>query len=197
MTWPNVNVSQKNRFNGTTNDVERVILFVGYGDTNIGKTQSLNTGSDLDKALGDKDSPLKNMVAAAANNAGQNWFAYVHVLAEPDKEAEGYKPDEDWMNAVKMAQSVASVEGVFLVFDTDEVATINRATEMRITLQANYGRFIWFGLAIGGPKQGEAWADYVTRLAQLQDGIASPGVQLVPRLWGNEPGVLAGRLCNR
>ncbi len=68
---------------------------------------------------------------------------------------------------------------------------------MRITLQANYGRFIWFGLAIGGPKQGEAWADYVTRLAQLQDGIASPGVQLVPRLWGNEPGVLAGRLCNR
>ncbi|MFX5960814.1 DUF2586 family protein, partial [Acinetobacter baumannii] len=52
MTWPNVNVSQKNRFNGTTNDVERVILFVGYGDTNIGKTQSLNTGSDLDKALG-------------------------------------------------------------------------------------------------------------------------------------------------
>ncbi|EFC5602450.1 DUF2586 family protein, partial [Escherichia coli] len=176
MTWPNVNVSQKNRFNGTTNDVERVILFVGYGDTNIGKTQSLNTGSDLDKALGDKDSPLKNMVAAAANNAGQNWFAYVHVLAEPDKEAEGYKPDEDWMNAVKMAQSVASVEGVFLVFDTDEVATINRATEMRITLQANYGRFIWFGLAIGGPKQGEAWADYVTRLAQLQDGIASPGV---------------------
>lgn len=53
------------------------------------------------------------MVAAAANNAGQNWFAYVHVLAEPDKEAEGYKPDEDWMNAVKMAQSVASVEGVF------------------------------------------------------------------------------------
>ncbi|EEU5059153.1 DUF2586 family protein [Escherichia coli] len=197
MTWPNVNVSQKNRFNGTTNDVERVILFVGYGDTNIGKTQSLNTGSDLDKALGDKDSPLKNMVAAAANNAGQNWFAYVHVLAEPDKEAEGYKPDEDWMNAVKIAQSVASVEGVFLVFDTDEVATINRATEMRITLQANYGRFIWFGLAIGGPKQGEAWADYVTRLAQLQDGIASPGVQLVPRLWGNEPGVLAGRLCNR
>ncbi|EDD0713807.1 DUF2597 family protein [Salmonella enterica] len=26
MTWPNVNVSQKNRFNGTTNDVERVTI---------------------------------------------------------------------------------------------------------------------------------------------------------------------------
>ncbi|EAR9427675.1 DUF2586 family protein [Salmonella enterica] len=197
MTWPNVNVSQKNRFNGTTNDVERVILFVGYGDTNIGKTQSLNTGSDLDKALGDKDSPLKNMVAAAANNAGQNWFAYVHVLAEPDKGSEGYKPDEDWMNAVKQAQSVASVEGVVLAFDTADAATINRATEMRVTLQASFGRFIWFALAVGGPEKDEAWSDYVTRLATLQDGIASPGVQLVPRLWGNEPGVLVGRLCNR
>jgi hypothetical protein len=27
---------------------------VGYGDTNTGKTQALNTGSDLDKALGEK-----------------------------------------------------------------------------------------------------------------------------------------------
>ncbi|RNM52898.1 DUF2586 family protein, partial [Salmonella enterica] len=31
----------------------------------------------------------------------------------------------------------------------------------------------------------------------LQQGIAEKSVQLVPRLWGNEPGVLAGRLCNR
>lgn len=184
MTWPTVNVSQKNRYNGTTNDVERVILFVGYGDTNIGKTQSLNTDSDLDKALGDKDSLLKSIVAAAANNAGQNWFAYVHVLGQPDTEAEGYKPDDDWMNAVKQAQSVASVEGILLAFDTTDKATINRATEMRVTLQASFGRFIWFALAVGGPEKDEAWSDYVTRLAEIQDGIASPGVQLVPRLWG-------------
>lgn len=204
MTWPNVTVSQKNRFNGTTNEVERVVLFVGYGATNTGKTQALNTGSDLDKALGDDDTLLKTIVSAAANNAGQNWFAYVHVLAEQDAEADGYKPDEDWMNAVKLAQNVASVEGVVLAFDTTEAATINRATEMRNTLQANYGRFVWFALSVGGPdaapdeeSEGEAWADYVTRLAALQNGIASPGVQLVPRLWGNEPGVLAGRLCNR
>lgn len=197
MTWPNVNVSQINRFNGTTKDVERVVLFVGYGKTNTGKTQALNTGSDLDKALGDEDSLLKAIVSAAANNAGQNWFAYVHVLSEPDTEAEGYAPDEDWMNAVKQAQSVASTEGILLAFDTTDKATINRATELRTTLQANFGRFVWFALAVGGPEEGEAWADYVLRVTELQKGIASPGVQLVPRLWGNEPGVLAGRLCNR
>ncbi|HEM6881170.1 TPA: DUF2586 family protein [Citrobacter amalonaticus] len=197
MTWPNVNVSQLNRFNGTTKDVERVVLFVGYGKTNTGKTQPLNTDSDLDKALGADDSLLKTIVSAAANNAGQNWFAYVHVLSEPDTEAEGYTPDEDWMNAVKQAQSVASTEGILLAFDTADKATINRATEMRTTLQANFGRFVWFALAVGGPNEGEAWADYVLRVTELQKGIASPGVQLVPRLWGNEPGVLVGRLCNR
>ncbi|ENR8889577.1 DUF2586 domain-containing protein [Citrobacter koseri] len=197
MTWPNVNVSQKNRYNGTTKDVERVVLFVGYGKTNVGKTQALNTGSDLDKALGDDDSLLKAIVSAAANNAGQNWFAYVHVLSEPDTDDEGYTPDEDWINAVKQAQNVASTEGVVLAFDTADKATINRATELRITLQANFGRFVWFALAVGGPEEGEAWADYVLRATELQKGIASPGVQLIPRLWGNEPGVLAGRLCNR
>ncbi|HAT2782730.1 TPA: DUF2586 family protein [Citrobacter koseri] len=197
MTWPNINVSQKNRYNGTTKDVERVVLFVGYGKTNVGKTQALNTGSDLDKALGDDDSLLKAIVSAAANNAGQNWFAYVHVLSEPDTDDEGYTPDEDWINAVKQAQNVASTEGVVLAFDTADKATINRATELRTTLQANFGRFVWFALAVGGPEEGEAWADYVLRATELQKGIASPGVQLIPRLWGNEPGVLAGRLCNR
>ncbi|MDL4913082.1 MAG: DUF2586 domain-containing protein [Enterobacterales bacterium endosymbiont of Blomia tropicalis] len=196
MTWPNVNVSQINRYNGTTKDVERVILFVGYGKTNAGKTLALNTGSNLDTALGSADSLLKSLVAAASNNAGQNWFAYAHVLPEPAKGTD-VKPDEDWMNAVKLAQNVASVEGVVLAFDTDSAATINRATEMRETLKASFGRFVWFALAVGGPNKDEDWATYTARLAALQDKIASPGVQLVPRLWGNEPGVLAGRLCNR
>lgn len=197
MTWPNVTVSQKNRYNGTTNDIERVVLYVGYGDTNTDKTQAVNTGTDLDNALGDTDSLLKRIVAAAANNAGQNWFAYVHVLPEPDPNDADYKFDDAWMKAVTAAQSVASVEGVVLAVDVTEKATINRATEMRTTLQAKFGRFVWFVLSVGGPEEDESWADYQTRMAALENGIASPGVQLVPRLWGNEPGVLAGRLCNR
>ncbi|HED2942670.1 TPA: DUF2586 family protein [Enterobacter hormaechei subsp. xiangfangensis] len=197
MTWPTVTVSQKNRYNGTTNDIERVVLYVGYGSTNANKTQAVNTGTDLDKALGDADSLLKRIVAAAANNAGQNWFAYVHVMPEPDPDDADYKFDDAWMKAVTAAQSVASVEGVVLAVDVTEKATINRATEMRTTLQAKFGRFVWFVLSVGGPEEDESWADYQTRMAALENGIASPGVQLVPRLWGNEPGVLAGRLCNR
>ena len=197
MTWPTVTVSQLNRYNGTTNEVERVVLYIGYGSTNANKTQAVNTGTDLDKALGDTDSLLKRIVAAAANNAGQNWFAYVHVMPEPDQDDADYKFDDAWMKAVTAAQSVASVEGVVLAVDVTEKTTINRATEMRTTLQAKFGRFVWFVLSVGGPEEDESWADYQTRMAALENGIASPGVQLVPRLWGNEPGVLAGRLCNR
>lgn len=205
MTWPKVDINQINRFNGTTKDVERVVLYVGYSPKttgkdqapNIGKTLALNTGSDLDEVIGAGDSLLKAIVSAGRNNAGQNWFAFVHIMAEPDTGGEGYKPDEDWMNAVKQAQSVASVEGVVLAFDTATAATINRASELRDTLKASFGRFVWFALAVSGPGKDEGWADYGTRLATLQKGIAAPGVQLVPRIWGNEPGVLAGRLCNR
>lgn len=197
MAAPSVTIDQKNRYNGTTTEIERVVLFVGYGDTNIGKTLALNAGTDLDAAFGEEDSLLKQIVAAAAKNAGQNWFAYARVMAEPDKEEPNYKADEDWIAAVTAAQNVASTEGVILAFDVADKATINRATEMRTTLQANYGRFVWFALAVGGPEDAETWADYQERLAALANDIASPGVQLVPRLWGSEPGVLAGRLCNR
>ncbi|UWS30958.1 DUF2586 domain-containing protein [Erwinia pyrifoliae] len=196
MTWPSVNVSQNNRFNGTTTDVERVVLFVGYGDINSGKTQAINSGTDLDVALGDSDSLLKRIVSAASNNAGQNWFAYVHILPEAEAN-KGAETDEAWISAVKDAQGVASAEGVVLAFDTSAPATINRAAELRSTLTASYGRWVWFLLAVSGPQDAESWADYQKRLAGLQKGIAAPGVQLVPRLWGNEPGVLAGRLCNR
>lgn len=198
MTWPSVTVSQINRFNGTTTDVERVVLFVGHGETNTGKTQAINSGTDLDVALGTGDSLLKKIVMAASNNAGQNWFAYVHVLPVSTMDEDGEAdPDDDWMQAVKEAQNVASVEGVVLALEDVTRSTINRATELRTTLTASYGRWVWFILAVSAPQDSETWADYQTRLAALQEGIASPGVQLVPRLWGNEPGVLAGRLCNR
>lgn len=48
---------------------------------------------------------LKSNLQAAKLNAGQNWFAYVHVLAEADAA-------KNWPAAVLTAQRVASVEGI-------------------------------------------------------------------------------------
>lgn len=190
MSWPQVTVNQVNQLQGETKEIERTVLYIGMGKTNTGKTVAVNTQSDFDALLGEADSPLKSNVKAAMLNAGQNWAGYVHVLAQ-DSEPEA------WEDAVRAAQAVASVEGVVLVDDVSDKAPINAAASLRSELIAKYGRWVWFALAVQAPQAEETWAKYLERLSALQQGIAASAVQLVPRLWGSEPGVLVGRLCNR
>lgn len=187
MAWPNVGVNQLNQQQGETTEVERVALFVGRGMVNTGKTLPVNSQSDLDVLLGEADSDLKRLLSAARDNAGQNWWAFVRVLADAEK----------WTDAVQDAQQVASVEGVVLCDAIAEKAVINEAATLRSTLIAKYGRWVWFILAVQSMQTDEAQADYLARLSALQDGVSEKAVCLVPVLWGNEPGVLAGRLCNR
>lgn len=175
---------------GRTSEVERVVLFTGTAKTNTGKTLAVTAQTDFDALLGAADSPLKRDLKAAQANAGQNWWAFVHPLAE-DGGADA------WVNAVLAAQVSCSVEGVVLSDDVTDKAVINQAATLRSTLIAKYGRWVWFALAVQGMQPDEGQADYLKRLSELQAGIAEKAVQLVPRLWGNEPGVLAGRLCNR
>ena len=190
MTWPNVGVNQLNQLQGETSEVERCVLFVGKGAVNMGKTLAVNTQSDFDKLLGEGDSPLKSDVLAAMKNAGQNWWGFVHVLPS-DAEADA------WVKAVKAAQVSCSVEGGVLSDDISTKEAINQAVALRADLIAKFGRWVWFLLAVQGMQDKESQADYLARASTLQDGIAEKAVQLVPRLFGHEPGVLAGRLCNR
>ncbi|EOC3062058.1 DUF2586 domain-containing protein [Cronobacter dublinensis] len=190
MTWPSVDVNQVNQLQGETSEVERVVLFTGTAKTNTGKTLAVTAQTDFDALLGAADSPLKRDLKAAQANAGQNWWAFVHPLAA-DAGADA------WVNAVLAAQVSCSVEGVVLSDDVSEKSVINQAATLRSTLIAKYGRWVWFALAVQGMQPKEGQADYLKRLSELQTGIAEKAVQLVPRLWGNEPGVLAGRLCNR
>ncbi|HDX9050234.1 TPA: DUF2586 family protein [Yersinia enterocolitica] len=194
MSWPQVNIDQKNQLQGETKEIERAVLYIGTGKVNAGKTLAVNTQTDFDVLLGPDASVVKSCANAAMLNAGQNWNGFVHVLAEPAKNAE--LDPLAWVAAVRAAQQVASVEGVVVVLPTDK-ATITAAASLRAELLAKFGRWVWFVLAVDGPQAEEGWPEYLARLAALQQGVAASSVQLVPRLWGNEPGVLAGRLCNR
>lgn len=190
MTWPTVGVNQVNQLQGETKEIERAVLYVGKGNTNAGKTLPVNTQTDFDALLGAGDSVLKGDVMAAMLNAGQNWSGFVHVLDE------GGEP-ETWVETVLEAQRVASVEGVVLSDDVSDKKTLSEAANLRAKLVATRGRWTWFILAVEGPQDKETWAEYLVRMTALQAQIAASSVQLVPRLFGNEPGVLAGRLCNR
>ncbi len=190
MTWPQVEVNQVNQLLGEVTEVERTVLFIGKGTTNTGKTIAVNTQTDFDAVLGAADSLLKSNLAAAQANAGQNWWAFVHVL--PADAAAG-----DWVKAVLAAQTSCSVEGVVLCEPVSEKGVIAEAVTLRSTLIAKFGRWVWFILAVEGFLASEDQAEYLARLSVLQDGIAEKAVQLVPLIWRNAPGVLAGRLCNR
>ena len=190
MGWPTVDVNQLNQLQGETNEIERVLLYVGTGTTNAGKTLAVNTQSNFDALLGAADSVLKSNVNAAMLNAGSNWSGFVHVLAADAAE-------NAWVDAVLSAQSVGSFEGVVLLDDIATKTPINSAVELRAKLLATFSRWSWFILSVQPPQEDEAWNDYLARVSALQAQIAAPSVQLVPRLFGNDPGVLAGRLCNR
>jgi len=190
MTWPLVEVNQVNQLLGEVTEVERTVLFIGKGGAHSGETLAVNAQTDFDAVLGAGPSPLKNDLIAAQSNAGQNWWAFVHVLP-------GNAAATAWVDAVIAAQTSCSVEGVVLCDDVSDKATISAAATLRSRLIAKFGRWVWFVLAVEGFKDDEDQAEYLTRMSTLQDGIAEKAVQLAPRIWGHEPGVLAGRLCNR
>lgn len=189
MTWPAVVVDQANLLQGSSTNIENKVLFVGHADNNVGKLISLNAQTDFDSVFGDEDHELKRDVMAAMNNATSDWSAWAAILEPGDTDT------EDWINAVLAAQKTASCAGIVFSGDFSDPAIINEAATLRTTLINTFSRWCWMVMSVDGPQDAETWDDYVVRMTALQDGIAASSVQLVPRLWGDDPGELAGRLC--
>jgi len=80
-------------------------------------------------------------------------------------------------------------------------ASIGKLQECYAELLAKFGRRTFFIQAVQGinhdQSDGETWDQYVQKLTTLQQTIVADHVCLVPLLFGNEAGVLAGRLANR
>ncbi|MGC6029839.1 DUF2586 domain-containing protein [Enterobacter kobei] len=193
MTWPSVTVTEQNLQQGSTGEIERHLLFVGAGESNKGTLTAVTPQSNLDEVLGADDSVLKSNLNAALLNAGQNTFFHVYVLADA----------QTWDAAVLDAQQTSSFEGV-VVTDDCVKADVNKAAALRAKLIADFGRWTWFILSVAGipvsgtpPVPTQSWGEYATAISNIVKGLSVYAVQAVPRNFGNEPGVLAGRLCNR
>ncbi|EHP3250953.1 DUF2586 family protein [Escherichia coli] len=196
MTWPSVTIEQYNTFSSSPDGVENTLLFVGNAQNNKGKVLPVNANSDLDELLGTNASPLKNFLQSALTNAGQNAFFYVAILPEAGKGKEATPACQAWQNAILAAQETVSVEGVVITEPVSTKDDINAIQALRQTIINKYQRRIWFILTIAANDGSKTWADYVAELTTLQKGIAAPQIMLVPEIFGFEPGVLAGRLCN-
>lgn len=214
MTFPTVEINQLNSNSGDVSGVEQIMLFVGMASGELGDAEPLITvgaETDIDERL-DKASPqLLEQVRAAQLNGGQNWGAYV-LMVEPEAapEPDPENPDDeqvieiDWLSHIELAIGRVGVEGVQLCADITDISTgqtlINKLQALRASAISSIGRRVWFIATVASPAALETpldWSGYRSFLSDLQKGIAANAVQLVPALWGNDGGVLAGRLCNK
>ncbi|EBB1063597.1 DUF2586 family protein [Salmonella enterica] len=191
MTFPQVTINQLNTRSGGKRDIARTLLMVGENAKAIPPTP-VTAQTDLDALLGAKDSPLRSNLQAFLDNAGQNAMIWLATAQTPQPAGQ----TKTWADVVMDAQSTVSAEGVVVVRPDATADDINRAQQLREELNNKYQRWTWFILAVRGCGTGEKWAEYVTAMTTLQKGIAAYAVQLAPMLFGNEPGMLAGRLCN-
>jgi hypothetical protein len=198
MTWPNVTINQLNRQQASIDEIERTLLYIGLASSDIpGDLIALNAQSDLDKSLTGAGDTLRHNVTTAQLNGGQNWQAYALLLPKAATLAA-------WLDAIRHVQQIISVEGVVATVEIKDAATgrtmIEAFSALRAELTAKFGRWVWFILTVAGPKKittPATWAAYQAFIATLTNGVAAAGVQIVPSLWGNDAGVLGGRLCNR
>ncbi|ELL1619416.1 DUF2586 family protein [Salmonella enterica] len=191
MTFPQVTINQLNTRSGGKRDIARTLLMVGEHTKAIAPTP-VTAQTDLDALLGAKDSPLRSNLQAFLDNAGQNAMIWLATMQTSPPAGQA----RTWADVVMDAQATVSAEGVVIVRPDATADDINRAQQLREELNNRYQRWTWFILAVRGCGTGEKWAEYVTTMTTLQKGLAAYAVQLTPMLFGNEPGMLAGRLCN-
>ncbi|ELG2867917.1 DUF2586 family protein [Salmonella enterica] len=200
MTFPQVVINQLNTRQGGKRDIARTLLMVGEHTTIIPPTP-VTAQTDLDTLLGTDASPLRNNLQAFLDNAGQSAMIWLATLQKTQPAGKAQTAQSDavagtWIDVVRTAQATVSAEGVVVVLNDATTDDINKAQQLREELINKYQRWTWFNLAVRGCGTGEKWAEYVTAMTALQKGIAAYAVQLTPMLFGNEPGLLAGRLCN-
>lgn len=195
MTWPTVTINQLNQRQGRINEIERTVLFIGTGSEST--LIAINSQSDLSVELAKAGKTLRDHVIAAQRNGGQNWQAYAIVMPESST-------SEDYQAAIIDAQDIISVEGCVVLTEFKEASAartaINQFAALRETLISRFGRWVWFTLTFASPKalaEPATWEKYLSFVASVAKDIAAPAISLVPSLWGNDAGVLAGRLCRR
>ncbi|EEJ7177721.1 DUF2586 family protein [Salmonella enterica subsp. enterica] len=191
MTFPQTTINQLNTRSGGKRDIVRTLLMVGEHKKTLAPTP-VTAQTDLDALLGSEASLLRSNLQAFLDNAGQNAMIWLATVQTPQPSGQ----TQTWADVVMDAQATVSAEGVVVIRPDATADDINRAQQLREELNNKYQRWTWFILAVRGCGTGEKWAEYVTAMTTLQKGIAAYAVQLAPMLFGNEPGMLAGRLCN-
>ncbi len=196
MAFPTVIINILNMMNGSIANIEFHFLFVGYGDVADGAERNLiivDNSSDLDAVLADADESLLTTLQAAQLNGKQNWTAGVMILKE----------DDSWQDAVSKANETSSFEAFVLNFPATDKALLEDAITLRHELKAKLGRELFVICTTPEidvtDETGKTWAEWLATTSDIQDGVASEYITVVPQLHltNSTIGIYAGRLANQ
>lgn len=187
---PYVSVNVLNRNQGKPEAVEKIALYVGVGSTNLNQLIAISGDSDLDKILGAEESELKRTIQTAKANCGDtaNFYAYVYQV-----EANGY----NFIKAVKNAAEFANFEYAVNT-ETNGVTkeSLTALQTLHTELLGIYSRRIFFIQSVAGITGAQSWTQYLSALKNITKDVVADHVMVVPQLFGNDTGALAGRLAH-
>lgn len=186
MSFPSVIINALNRHNGTTKTIERTALFVAKNALNnrnglIALSQETKLEDVVDNSL------ARAQIEAARTNAGADWLGYLWEVPSNGTFADG----------VRQANEIGSFEYIVdLTYGEKNREAIQNAQTLSLELLNTYQRRTFFILPITVDTKKKTWAQISADLVALQRNLVGDHVMLVPELFGNETGALAGRLAN-
>lgn len=201
MALGKIQVNNVNQYQSTPDEVERRFVFIGTTAVKHlqGVVTALNAGSDLDAVFTSEDKKTTDFectayrfLSAAQIEAGQGWSAAFVGLGGDVA---------TWQDALAQAMKLNQFEAVVLC---DPMTKVEELKAVQIEMDSVQSKLAQYMFAItcapeidAGEESGQTWAEYVTAQKKLVENLVAERVMCVPILFGNDPGVLAGRLCDR
>ncbi len=190
MSQGEVNVTALQTGSGGTKEVERSVLFIGVGTKNLRQIVAINAQSDFDDLIGTGDSELKTQLKAWARNGDDLVSGWAIPIEAADNIHE---------LIIKAMDLDVSPEIIVICKPVTGKADVEAYQAKALELLSGYARRVRFLVAVPGcdpiADVGQTWAEHLAAISPLQDGVKAERVALVPLLFGDELGGVAGRLC--
>ena len=185
-------VASLNTGSGATKEVERSVLFIGVGTENLQQVVAINAQSDFDALISAGDSELKLQLKAWLRNGDDLVTGWAIPITGGD----------DMLAMVDKAMDLkVSPEIIVICTPVTGKAEVEAYQAKALELLASHARRTRFLVAVPGcdptAGTGETWAEHLAAINPLQDTVVADRVALVPLIYSDELGAVAGRLCKR
>ncbi|MBD1582796.1 DUF2586 domain-containing protein [Pseudoalteromonas sp. S16_S37] len=188
MAQGKVSVATLQTGSGAIAEVERTVLFIGEAPKNNGSIQPINAQSDFDALFDETDSPLKTQLQAWQRNGDDLVSGY----------AISHTSDDNVLSLIdKAMEQDVNPEIIVICKPATGKAEVESYQAKNLEIQSKYARYVRTLVAVPGLDGTQTWADLITALQPITDGVVAERVAVVPLLIGDELGGVVGRLCKR